>query len=99
MEVIVKSVERKEPTLGLSTPRGATHLDVAHVDVKQGNTELQFGFSRYSTENQWYLDIQMTNGLPVFCHGEGSRSCSKQVAQGLLQEAIDNAEITNLIGD
>ena len=47
-------------------------------------------FSRYDTEDEWYCDAHFgAHGYPYFCHGEGSRSCRKQVATGDLKDALD----------
>jgi hypothetical protein len=58
--------------------------------VKVGKITL--GFSRFDSENEWLCDYQFNGGLPVFCHGEGSRSCLKQAAKGELQIALDKAK-------
>lgn len=92
----VISKERKKPQLGLSCPRGAKHLDIAKVEI--GKTQLFF--SRYSTESEWYLDSQFENGwMPVFHHGEGSRCCAKKVAQGQLHDAIEDADLVDLVSN
>ena len=96
MDMDIKiSKERKAPRMGLSTPRGAEYIDVASVVIihNNGKAKLEMSFSRYSTENEWYLDFQMSNGLPDFAHGEGSRSCMKKVAKGPLKELIEAEDI------
>lgn len=90
MEITVNKKERKAAKMGLSCPRNATHIDVAAVTVTDGKRKIELGLSKYSTENDWYLDYQFDNGLPVFCHGEGSRSCMKRAAQGELLAALDD---------
>ena len=58
----------------------------AAVEV-EGNTLM---FSRYDDETEWYCDAHFgANGLPHFCHGEGSRCCRKQVAAGELKAMLD----------
>ena len=89
MDIEIIKKERKPAKMGLSCPRNATHIDVAAVSIAQGKIVIEAGFSRYSTEDKWYIDYQFTNKLPDFCHGEGSRSCLKRAAKGELHEAIE----------
>lgn len=93
MDIKITKKERKEATLGLSIPRGAEYLEVAVAEIGR----ISLYFSRYSTEEDWYLDSQFNDGwMPVFHHGEGSRSCKKQIAQGELLEAITKADFTEV---
>ena len=52
-----------------------------------------FGFSRFDNETNWCCDYHFgANMYPYFCHGEGSRSCSKQIATGELAAMLDKAK-------
>lgn len=94
MEITVNKKERLPVTLTLSKPRGAEYIDDVSVTIREGSLKIEMGFSKYSTEDKWYCDDQFTNGLPVFSHGMGSRSCLKTYAQGDLLKAIESAEFT-----
>jgi hypothetical protein len=70
--------------------------------VLSGNTsnlffaEVEIGdniltFSQLENETEWYCDSRFgrKNMYPYFCHGEGSRSCLKQMAQGELKNELE----------
>jgi hypothetical protein len=98
MEIEVTRRTKQAPYLNLSTPNGAEYVETAWVKITQGGTNIEAGFSRYSTEKDWYLDTQFCNKLPVFNHGEGSRCCTKKIAQSPIVEAIEKAPI-EVLGD
>lgn len=88
MEIIIEHKTRKPVTTSFA-PRNAEHVDVASAKITQGKECLEMCFSKYSTESEWYCDATFRNGMPVFCHGEGSRSCMKRAAQNEIKEAIE----------
>lgn len=94
MDIDVVKKERKNSRMGLSNPHNSEYIDVVAVVVTKGSAKVEVGFSRYSTEDKWYIDYEFHNGLPVFCHGEGSRSCLKKFATGQLHDKIEEAKIT-----
>jgi hypothetical protein len=51
-------------------------------------------FSQREGETEWYCDAWFTaNGLPRFCHGEGSRCCRKQIAKDGLKAMLDARKV------
>jgi hypothetical protein len=93
MKIEITRKERKEIQPSISAPRGAKHIDICTAVVSRGPIRSELLLSRYSTEQEWYVDAQINNMLPLFCHGEGSRCCRKQAAQAELLEAIEAAPI------
>lgn len=96
MDITVTRKERKPAHLALSKPKTATYVDSAWVQIHNGKSKLEMGFTRYENEADWLLDSQFTNGLPVFNHGEGSRCCIKKKAQGALLDAIEKSDLTDI---
>lgn len=93
MKIEITRKERKEIQSFISAPRGAKYIDVCTAVVSRGPIKSEFLLSRYNTEQEWYIDAQINNMLPLFCHGEGSRCCLKQAAQAELLKAIEAAPI------
>jgi hypothetical protein len=95
MDITVTRKERKPAHLALSKPKDATYVDSVWVQIG-GKTKLEMGFTRYENEEDWLLDSQFSNSLPVFNHGEGSRCCIKKKAQGALLDAIEKTELNDI---
>ena len=47
--------------------------------------------SKYDDEAEWLADsaFNSSTGMPYFCHGEGDRSCAKQILSSDLAAILD----------
>lgn len=44
------------------------------------------------SERSWYFDAHFHRGIPVYCHGDGSRCCMKRViSEGPLFDLLNQA--------
>jgi hypothetical protein len=61
-----------------------------HITIPgEGTTVMTFSERNDDPEDTWFADSRIgPNGFPYFIHGEGERSCSKQVAGPPIVEAI-----------
>jgi hypothetical protein len=95
MKITVEKKLHRPVPKGVFPPRNAEYLDTANVEVLIKGSRIWLMLSKFSNEKEWYLDAKFINNLPEFCHGEGSRCCRKQAAQGPLLEAVEKAEFDN----
>lgn len=66
-------------------------MEVATVTFDiPGDGKTVMTFSNRADENIWLADSRIgPGGFPVFVHGQGDRSCSKQIAGPQIVEAIE----------
>lgn len=86
---LVRAVTREEALRAFGDP---VHCLEAWVSF-EGDREMSF--SRCEGETDWFCDSEWQNGLPVFCHGTGSRCVAKKQAIGDLRRALDEAATNN----
>ena len=68
--------------------KGEKFLSAAYEAV-DGKNRVSGIASKYPSEKDWYCDAMFDRGMPVFCHGEGSRCCKKRALAPVLVEAIE----------
>lgn len=62
-------------------------LWVAKVELNGGTIHV----SRFDEEKTWYADSAFTaKGIPLFCHGEGSRCCLKRPVNDDVHKALQD---------
>ena len=72
------------------TRRRSKRLWVATVVVDEPHGTDKIHFSRYDTEDKWHADAYFgPNGIPHFCHGEGSRCTLQRFAIGDVADELD----------
>lgn len=66
-------------------------MTVAYVRFPEHGITMGLSHREDDPEGMWLADSRFDNGLPVFSHGEGDRSCSKQIAGDEIVAAITAA--------
>jgi hypothetical protein len=60
--------------------------------VKEGRNT--FILTQLASETSWYYDAHFHRGIPVYCHGDGSRCCMKKVVkEGQFFDLLNLAKI------
>lgn len=54
--------------------------EVAYIEFPEHNVRMGLSHRADDPDGMWLADSRFDNGLPVFVHGEGDRSCNKQIA-------------------
>lgn len=67
-------------------PYGNGQVAVVEVDGAR------LHFSRYDNEQRWLADAAFSaKGMPIFCHGAGSRCCMKQAANEKVEALLNSS--------
>jgi len=89
MRINVDKVETK-PYRPLFS-RAEISITVVEVTIPEHNISLSLSHREDDRPKGYYVDTYIQNGHVHFCHGEGDRTVSKQVADGELLAAILDA--------
>lgn len=61
---------------------------VVYIEFPEHGIKMGLSHRDDDPEGMWFADSRFDNGMPVFVHGEGDRSCNKQIAGQEILDAI-----------